>query len=106
MNFALDFFLVFGPPQMGVAGAAIATTVSQYVSLGVLLWMLVSSGRLIPADLFELPPREEIALFVKARWGFRVWLLGFFRVLLLGGLGFYSLGVSELESLGVSGFVA
>lgn len=88
MNFALDFFLVFGPPQMGVAGAAIATTVSQYVSLGVLLWMLVSSGRLIPADLFELPPREEIALFIKARWGFRVCLLG----------------VSGFGSLGVSGF--
>lgn len=29
MNFSLDFFLVFGPPQLGVAGAAIATTVSQ-----------------------------------------------------------------------------
>lgn len=74
MNFALDFFLVFGPPQMGVAGAAIATTVSQYISLGVLLWMLVKSGRLIPADLFELPPREDITLFLKVRvdcWGSR-----------------------------------
>ena len=67
MNFALDFFLVFGPPQMGVAGAAIATTVSQYISLGVLLWMLVRGGRLNLVDLFEVPPREEIVIFLKAR---------------------------------------
>ena len=29
VNFGLDFFLIFGPPKMGVAGAALATSVRQ-----------------------------------------------------------------------------
>ena len=66
-NFALDIFLIFGPPRMGVAGAALATSASQYISLVVLVALLISKERLNSADLFQLPPRGELTMFLKVR---------------------------------------
>jgi Na+-driven multidrug efflux pump len=43
VNFGLDFFLIFGPPKMGVAGAAIATSVRP--SHGLLLRGAREQGR-------------------------------------------------------------
>ncbi len=65
VNFGLDFFLIFGPPKMGVAGAALATSASQYISALALSGLLVAKKQLDPADLRELPPLAEIRMFLK-----------------------------------------
>ena len=65
VNFGLDFFLIFGPPKMGVAGAALATSASQYISALALSGLLVAKQQLDPADLREMPPLAEIRMFLK-----------------------------------------
>jgi len=64
INLGLDLLLIF-VFNMGVAGAAIATSVSQYVSVAVLLSMLVKRGMLRPAHLLRRPPRSELVMFLK-----------------------------------------
>jgi len=59
-NFLLDVVLVFGVgplPGLGVAGAAIATTLCLYLQLGVLLWALGPS----PRGVTRRPQRAAIA---------------------------------------------
>lgn len=65
INLVLDLVLIF-VFNMGVAGAAIATSVSQYVSCTVLVLMLIRRKMLRPADLLAKPPKEELFNFLKA----------------------------------------
>ena len=44
----------------GVAGAALATSASQYLALGVMLYMLVRKGMLQPKDLRQVPGWREV----------------------------------------------
>mmetsp|Transcript_17433 Transcript_17433/g.52263 ORF Transcript_17433/g.52263 Transcript_17433/m.52263 type:complete len:588 (-) Transcript_17433:751-2514(-) len=65
INLSLDLILIF-VFGLGVAGAAIATTISQYVSCTVLVGMLIKRKMLDPADLLARPPQSELLNFLKA----------------------------------------
>lgn len=53
VNIVLDPLLIF-TLELGVSGAAIATVVSQFVVLGVLLWILAMKVTLLPPRMEEL----------------------------------------------------
>ena len=59
LNLGLDFFFMFRL-GWGVAGAALATSASQYLALGVMLYMLVRKGMLQPRDLRQVPGWREV----------------------------------------------
>jgi hypothetical protein len=65
-NFSLDMVLIFGL-GLGVAGAALATSASQYLSAAVLVLMLVRRGHLDLKDLLQPPGSAEVLQFLKAR---------------------------------------
>ncbi|GAB0496272.1 hypothetical protein MMPV_007584 [Pyropia vietnamensis] len=56
VNLVLDPVLIFGA-GLGAAGAALATSASQVLALGLLLRRLVTDGLLRPADLPRVRPR-------------------------------------------------
>ncbi|KAK9829665.1 hypothetical protein WJX72_007217 [[Myrmecia] bisecta] len=70
-NFGMDIFLMFGL-GMGVAGAALATSISQYVSVGVLLYMLTRKGMLDLADLRRVPVFKDILPLLKTGFSLSV----------------------------------
>ena len=59
LNLGLDFFFMFRL-GWGVAGAALATSASQYLALGVMLYALVRKGMLQPQDLRQVPGWREV----------------------------------------------
>ena len=52
----------------GVAGAAIATSVSQYISFAILYWKMRTSQMLYASHVRDVPSRENVTPFLKVRW--------------------------------------
>ena len=67
VNLGLDLFLMFGL-GWGVAGAAIATSVSQYISFAILYWKMRTSQMLYASHVRDVPSRENVTPFLKVRW--------------------------------------
>lgn len=67
VNFGLDLFLMFGL-GWGVAGAALATSASQYISFGLLYARMLSKGMLLPEDMQRLPPWATVKPFLAVRF--------------------------------------
>ena len=67
VNLGLDLFLMFGL-GWGVAGAAIATSVSQYISFAILYWKMRTSKMLYASHVRDVPSRENVTPFLKVRW--------------------------------------
>ena len=59
-NLLGDIFLIFGPPKMGITGAALATTASVYVGAAYFLWKVSSQ---IPLKLM-IPGWREVKPFL------------------------------------------
>lgn len=59
LNMIIDPFFIFGwwiVPEMGVQGAAVATVLSRFMSLGVALWILFSGRRGVKISLSKMKP--------------------------------------------------
>lgn len=65
LNITLDVILIFFL-HWGVAGAAIATSVSQIVSLLLMLTRLLTTRRLIAKDLFQIPSFSKLRPLLTA----------------------------------------
>ena len=93
VNLLLDPLLIFGIgpfPEMGVLGAAVATTIGRSVGVLYQLWQLFRVGRIIRLHLRLMRPRWEIILrllkiasgstgqylIASASWIFMIYLLG------------------------------
>ncbi|MCC6463066.1 MAG: MATE family efflux transporter [Saprospiraceae bacterium] len=93
VNLTLDPLLIFGIgpfPEMGVLGAAVATTIGRSVGVVYQLWQLFRVGRIIRLHLRFMRPRWEIILrllkiasgstgqylIASASWIFMIYLLG------------------------------
>lgn len=93
VNLTLDPLLIFGIgpfPEMGVLGAAVATTIGRSVGVLYQLWQLFRVGRIIRLHLRFMRPRWEIILrllkiasgstgqylIASASWIFMIYLLG------------------------------
>lgn len=63
-NLGMDLFFIYGL-KMGIAGAALATSFSQYLSIAVLGNMLVRKGMLNLQDLQHLPGLRQVGKFIK-----------------------------------------
>lgn len=66
INFGLDLFLMF-VLGWGVAGAAIATSVSQYVSFFILYWRMRATKMLLASHVRDVPSKEDVAPFLKVK---------------------------------------
>ena len=66
VNLGLDIVLMFGL-GWGVAGAAIATSISQYVTFGILYTKMRTSEMLYAVDVRGLPSREAISPLLMVR---------------------------------------
>lgn len=62
VNLVVDLYLVLGPPQMGIAGAAIATAGSQALAMVLYLWTVSRNLKL----QFRLPYWSRVKPFVTA----------------------------------------
>ncbi|TNE59787.1 MAG: MATE family efflux transporter [Bacteroidetes bacterium] len=93
MNILLDPLLIFGwgPfPELGVLGAAVATTIGRSAGVLYQLWHLFGVGRIVRLHLRYLKPRWEIIrrllvlasgstgqyLIASASWIFMIYILG------------------------------
>jgi putative MATE family efflux protein len=59
LNIVIDPFFIFGWwifPEMGVEGAAVATILSRFLSLGVALWVLFSGRKGVEIELSKMAP--------------------------------------------------
>jgi putative MATE family efflux protein len=62
LNIVIDPFFIFGWwifPEMGVDGAALATIISRFLSLGVALWILFSGRKGVEVTLSKMKPDLE-----------------------------------------------
>ncbi len=95
INIVLDPCLIFGLgpfPEMGVTGAAVATTTGRGIGVAVQLWVLFFGGSRIRIDLRDLLPRLGVMLRLfrlsvggmlqntisHSSWLFLVWIVGHF----------------------------
>jgi len=62
VNLVVDLYLVIGPPQMGVAGAAIATAGSQLLAMCLYLWTMSRNLNI----KFRMPYWSRVKPFVTA----------------------------------------
>ena len=58
-----------------MAGAALATSASQYISAGVLYFKLLRQGKLFSADLKRVPSRQELTPLFKVYFGIYLFLM-------------------------------
>ncbi len=87
-NIVLDPCLIFGLgpfPELGVTGAAVATTIGRGTGVAIQLWVLFRGGSRIRLKLDELVPRARI-------------ILGLFR-LSVGGILQFLIGTSSWVAL-------
>ena len=102
INIVLDPCLIFGLgpfPELGVTGAAVATTVGRGVGVLLQLWVLFFGGSRIRIDLADLIPRFGIILRLfrlsvggilqfligTSSWVFLVWVVGSFGAAAVAG---------------------
>ena len=95
INIVLDPCLIFGLgpfPEMGVTGAAVATTTGRGIGVVLQLWVLFFGGSRIRIDLRDLLPRVAVMLRLlrlsvggvlqnaisHSSWVFLVWIVGHF----------------------------
>ena len=65
LNIILDFVLIF-PFRLGVAGAALATSVSQILAFSLMISSLVQRGRLYFVHLLRVPRLSELVPLLSA----------------------------------------
>jgi len=97
VNLAGDCVLMFGC-GMGVAGAALATAASQYVSAAVLVAALVRTGLLDPADVRHPPSLESAMPLLRAGAALSARNLSTMGVIILGTSMVSSLGAASLAA--------
>ena len=74
INIALDPLLIFGVwilPEMGVAGAALATVISRFITLLVALYVLIVREKLIAIAGISGCAVEKLVLRAYCTWGSR-----------------------------------
>jgi len=93
VNIVLDPLLIFGYgpfPEMGVLGAAVATTIGRSVGVGYQLWHLFGVGRIVRLHWRYLKPKWDVIrrlltlasgstgqyLIASASWIFMIYILG------------------------------
>ncbi|MEQ1747275.1 MAG: MATE family efflux transporter [Saprospiraceae bacterium] len=93
VNIVLDPLLIFGYgpfPEMGVLGAAVATTIGRSVGVAYQLWQLFGVGRILRLHWRFLRPRLDVVrrllvlasgstgqyLIASASWIFMIYILG------------------------------
>ncbi len=94
-NIVLDPCLIFGLgpfPELGVTGAAVATTIGRGVGVAIQLWVLFRGGSRIRIGLLDLVPRPSVIirlfrlsvggilqfLIGTSSWVVMVWIIGSF----------------------------
>ncbi len=102
INIVLDPCLIFGLgpfPEMGVTGAAVATTIGRGIGVAVQLWVLFFGGSRIRIDLRDLMPRLGVLARLfrlsvggmlqnaisHSSWLFLVWIVGQFGAAAVAG---------------------
>jgi putative MATE family efflux protein len=102
INIVLDPCLIFGLgpfPEMGVTGAAVATTIGRGIGVAVQLWVLFFGGSRIRIDLRDLLPRLGVLARLfrlsvggmlqnaisHSSWLFLVWIVGQFGAAAVAG---------------------
>jgi len=95
VNIILDPCLIFGLgpfPELGVTGAAVATTIGRGVGVAIQLWVLFRGGSRIRIRISDIVPRPRIILRLfrlsvggilqfligTSSWVFLVWIIGGF----------------------------
>lgn len=93
VNLILDPLLIFGLgpfPELGVTGAAVATTIGRSAGVGYQIWQLFGVGRIIKLKLAYFKPHADIMvrllklsagstgqyLIASASWIFLIYILG------------------------------
>lgn len=66
-NFLMDILFIFGL-GWGVAGAALATSVSQYVGVGAMLFLLHRKRILNFADMLRIPSIGDVAPLLRVNF--------------------------------------
>ncbi|MCU0303058.1 MAG: MATE family efflux transporter [Thermoanaerobaculales bacterium] len=102
VNIVLDPCLIFGLgpfPELGVTGAAVATTIGRGVGVALQLWVLIAGGSRIRLALDDLRPRLAVILTLlrlsvggvlqfligTASWVVLVWIIGSFGAAVVAG---------------------
>jgi putative MATE family efflux protein len=102
VNIVLDPCLIFGLgpfPELGVTGAAAATTIGRGVGVAIQLWVLFFGGSRIRIELGDLAPRPRIILRLfrlsvggilqfligTSSWVVLVWIIGRFGAAAVAG---------------------